>query len=367
MDRWIALAALTLGALGGIPRAANAALPFPNLPTNQWVPVRVTCRGGLASYFNGCPAPRGWLQLAYDTRRHRVVMFGGSGGWYYNDLWQFNPLTRVWRLKIQDTRLAGEKKNWAIYPKGRDNHEFVYDPVHDVFWMYGGTGGGGFWKLNASTDAWTRMPGRHDGKSLPNAALDPGFALDAADNEILLFGGERASYYDGTWLFNTQQQKWEHLHPSISPPARAQTENAMVYDPDDKEFILFGGLTTRRVLLNDTWVFKVGSRTWVQMHPRVSPPPRDRHMMVYDEADRRVILWGGAPTADTWVYDPRRNTWQEVRAAQGSYNAALSPKAAGVYCPDLDLTVYRDLSGQVYFFRLDLSTLNRKAAGNPRW
>src|SRR5690606_37276681 len=90
--------------------------PFPDLPVNRWVQVEFDCEGGDPGYAGGCPSGRGWLQLAYDQRRVRVVLFGGSGEWYFNDLWYYDPIQRHWTLLLQDTRLIGEEKDWTKYP-----------------------------------------------------------------------------------------------------------------------------------------------------------------------------------------------------------------------------------------------------------
>lgn len=328
---------------------------FPDLPVNRWVPVKHTCTGGLKHYFGGCPSERAWLQLAYDSKRGKVVLFGGSGEWYFNDLWRFDPRTQVWELVLQDTRLAGIEKDWNQYPQGRDNHQLIYDAEHDVYWMYGGTGGSGFWKFLPQQSKWVRMPGTHDGVSLPVAALDPGFAFAPALAKILLFGGERHSFWNQTWVFDTRAETWRKLATASAPAPRAQLENALVYDTPRQEFILFGGRDAREALLGDTWIFNLAQSAWRQIQTRPSPPARDGHIMVFDEKNKRVLLWGGTAQADTWLFDPAAGTWREVVAARGSYDASTARLASAVYLPDADLTVFRDRKGTMYFFRLDLS------------
>jgi hypothetical protein len=345
---------------GGLPAAIAQPAFMPELPKNRWVEMDVQCVGGLHSYARGCPTGRGWIQLAYDSRRGRVVLFGGSGEWYFNDLWYLDPRSMTWELILQDTRLAGVEKDWDVYPRGRDNHQLVYDPERDVYWMYGGTSGGGFWKFRPDAREWVRMPGDNDGKDLPLARLDPAFAVDPARHRILLFGGERWSFADETWTFDTLAETWTHLEGlSPRPAARAQTQNAMTYDTQRDQFILFGGRGLRRELYGDTWIFDPEARRWREVTPARSPPGRDGHVLTYDQKNGVAILVAGnRKAADTWIYDPDRNTWAELVGARGDYRPEHARLGSAVYIPELDITLLRDVRARVYVMRLDLEEID---------
>lgn len=337
---------------------------FENLPVNRWVPIDTTCVGGLKSYAGGCPSSRGWLQLAYDSQRGKVVLFGGSGEWYFNDLWYLDPLKQQWRLVLQDTRLAHEEKNWQTYPKGRDNHQLVYDEINDIYWMYGGTGGGGFWKYIPSKTQWHRMPGWHNDENFPMAKLDPGFTYSADRKEILLFGGEHHTFHNETWRFDIMEEKWQKLPTRTAPEPRAQIENALVYDTARQQYILFGGRSLHKKPYGDTWIFEPNEMKWIQMHPENTPSARDQHILVFDQNNGVVIMLGGGDTADTWIYDPEGNIWNEIASARGDYEQGRARLASAVYMPELDITVFRDVKGKVYYFRLDLNHNYKRASDN---
>ncbi len=330
-----------------------------DLPVNRWIPIEVTCEGGDPNYNGGCPTGRGWTQLTYDLTRDRVVMFGGSGEWYFNDLWYFDPVNRVWSLVLQDTRLAGVKKDWSQYPRGRDNHEFVYDPKHDVYWMYGGTGKGGMWKFDPNVRNWVPLWPEHGMGPLEMASMDPGFALSPDTDHILLFGGTRYSPRDATWLFNTNSQQWRELHPPQAPQARAQIENAMTYDNFRHQFILFGGQAKGRTRqsLGDTWIFDPSAGVWRDMRPNHAPPARDRHVLVFDQKNGVAIMLGGYKSADTWIYDPKDNRWRELKSARGGYDPTNAYVSSAVYIPKYDVTLFRDKKGKMYYLRLNLQKL----------
>lgn len=336
---------------------AARARPYPDLPLNRWVPVPFRCQGGHADYANGCPSSRGWVQLAYDSKRQQVVLFGGSGEWYFNDLWTFDWKERLWKLIEPDAKLGKVKREATRYPAGRDNYQWGYDPRKDKFWLYGGTGGAGFWEWSPGSKDWRLAHATHDGKTLPFATLDPAFAVADDLRGILLFGGERYTFDNNTWWFDLDAERWEQLHPKASPPPRAQTENAMVYDPHRRQFILFGGRALGGKPLNDTWIFDARKRTWREVKTPVAPPARDSHILVFDRKHDVAILLGGLnlKTADTWLFDAKTETWRELKSARGDYKPGDARVVSALYIPEADLTLYRDLRGRLYFMRLDLA------------
>ena len=363
-----------LAVLGSAPGATSAAAAhaaaephYPTLPVNRWVPIEFRCQGGKPDYASGCPSSRGWVQLAYDSKRQRVVLFGGSGEWYFNDLWSFDWKSRVWHLIEQDSRLGGIQRDAAAYPAGRDNHQWVYDEVKDKFWLYGGTGGAGFWEWLPEARKWRLAQRQHDGNALPAAILDPGFAIAQDLRGILLFGGERYTFYDQTWWFDLDQERWQRLTPPLAPPARAQTENAMVYDTARKQFILFGGRAPSAKPLQDTWIFNPKTRQWREIKGGAAPPARDSHILVYDGRNDVVVAFGGAgrTTADTWLFNPKTERWSELVSARGDYHAPDSRVVSAVYIPEAELIFYRDLRGRVYFLRLDLAKDSQTAPAAP--
>jgi hypothetical protein len=338
----------------------SAGLPYADLAPNRWVSMSFRCVGGKPDYAKGCPSSRGWVQLAYDSKRGQVVLFGGSGEWYFNDLWGFDWRERVWTLIEPDTRLEGKEQDKERaadrYPRGRDNYQWAYDAKKDKFWLYGGTAGAGFWEWQREPRQWRLAQSQHDGKSLPHATLDPAFALAEELRGILFFGGERHAFEDHTWWFDLDKEHWERLEPKVSPPPRAQTENAMVYDPARRQFILFGGRSPNGKPTNDTWIFSAEKRTWRPVKSDTAPPARDSHILVFDRKNQVAILLGGQnlQTADTWIFDPRTEKWHELESARGSYVAGDSRVVSAVYVPEADLTIYRDLKGRMYFLRLAL-------------
>src|SRR5207237_2295632 len=130
-------------------------------------------------------------------------------------------------------------------------------------------------------------------------------AFNGANSQLIVFGGDNSvGVVTDTWSFDGT--RWNRLQPPQSPPAR--TSAAMVYDPDTKTAILFGGdtHTSPNGILNDTWSFD--GTTWKQLQPAHQPPVRYDAAMAYDPVNHEIVLFGGFVDQvgfvnDTWTFD----------------------------------------------------------------
>ncbi len=97
--------------------------------------------------------------------------------------------------------------------------------------------------------------------------------------------------------------------PSPRPTQRIGT--AVVYDPDRRVSVLFGGYGPVSSVLSDYLAdhWEYDGVEWVLRTPAVKPPKRREHAMAYDSDRRRVMLFGGYPSgllpgsSDLWEYD----------------------------------------------------------------
>lgn len=311
--------------------------------------------------------------MAYDSARHRTVLFDSRGG-----TWEWDG--SQWEQKLPGIPKAypGSPGN-AISPGGRavnvdDNSAMVFDSRRSVALLFGGydpdTGDqiepnaaweydGSLWQdrtsssrtplmtrdsamayhegrgvsvlfggdhLGRCSDATTVWDGEHwsaDPASLtsvrrelrlqPSPRLAHAMAYDHERRSVLLFGGGCAELLDDTWEWDGA---WTKRTPSTSPTARAL--HSMADDPVRGRIVLFGGYPA----LNDTWEWE-GS-TWTRMTPATSPPKRMSAVMAYDYASQRVVLFGGVDREgnllnDTWAWNG--NDWtQLIPQASPSYN-----------------------------------------------
>jgi Galactose oxidase, central domain len=241
------------------------------------------------------PSARSFFTMAADTSQGHVVLFGGLNATGVLDH------TFVWN----DANWT--QQNPAHSPPKRFLASMAFDAADGKVVLFGG--GNSASKLTGTlSDTWvwngTDWKEEHPAKS-PSARGYAGMAYDAADGNVVLFGGDTTSSgttaLSDTWVWNGSD--WKKEHPAESPSARALP--SMAYDAAAGKVVLFGGFDSSGTL-SDTWVWN-GS-DWKQEHPANSPPARASAAMAYDEAQGQVVLFGGLDSTsnllrDTWVWN----------------------------------------------------------------
>ena len=177
----------------------------------------------------------------------------------------------------------------------------------------------------------------------------------SAHGQVVLFGGEGASFaiLNDTWVWDGAN--WIQKSPQISPSARSG--HAMAYDTHHDQTVLFGGTD-----VNDTWVWD-GSN-WTQQFPQTSPPARSGDAMAYDSAHDQTVLFGGAtflqgPGGDTWTWEagapPLSAALQVQTVAVVSFRAAARILNIEVGCAGISSARQSHL----------VATIPSKAPGDP--
>jgi len=159
----------------------------------------------------------------------------------------------------------------------------------------------------------------------PSGRFDARMVYDPSTSHTILFGGStvndpatKTSYeFSDTWDWNGVF--WTQLFPLHVPTARYG--HVMVYDSARQRMVIFGGRTGGgKTDLNDTWAFKGGD--WTQLNPPNAPPARVLAGGAYDPLRDRIVMFGGATISadlktvttlhDTWEFDG--TTWTQVIA-----------------------------------------------------
>lgn len=174
--------------------------------------------------------PAGRLQhaMAYDSRRGRVVMFGGraatpgGGDVFFGDTWEWDGLR--WELRATNG------------PASRFSHAMAYDVSRGVTVMYGGFPGGAdkVWEWDGVS--WRSVTPTNGPAS--NYSQDAGgMAYDSFSHEVF-FGPATDGFRFYFWFWNGRD--WHSPVPGFitmnSPPY-----GAMAFDTFRQEFIYFGG------------------------------------------------------------------------------------------------------------------------------
>jgi hypothetical protein len=261
------------------------------------------------------PGGRWQASMAYDAAQGQVVLFGGYSNGELGDTWLWNGTT--WT-----------QQSPATNPPARSQSAMVYDAAQSQVVLFGGYlsntapfRSSDTWVWNGTT--WTQQ----SPATSPSARADHAMAYDAAQSNVVLFGGftDNGTTLGDTWVWNGTT--WTQQSPAPSPAARFF--HAMAYDPVHNQVVLFGGQPSiSGGALNDTWVWD--GTNWTQMSPANSPPARYGHTLVYDAQRGQMVLFGGenannAYLNDTWVWDGTNWTQESPAAspaARSFHNAA---------------------------------------------
>ncbi len=295
----------------------------------------------------GSPSTRVGSQLAYDSARHRILLFGGSDP--HSELVAWDGVR--WR------QIAGE----ASAPPYRFYHAMAYDAARDRLVVFGGrhdaAGGamtvlGDTWEWDGT--AWSNvMPA-----TSPPARLHAAAAYDPKRGRIVLVGGESAAgvvladtwEWDGTTWQQSSALPAPRKQAALAYDARrartvlyggtsgtdsgntyerngttwslasttgpgVRTYPTLAYDIGRQRVVLFGGNTFPQV--GDLWEWD--GATWLQRTPAATEPgARYASAVAYDPIRGRIVMFGGATptglTAQTWEWDG--TTWLDRAPAQ---------------------------------------------------
>jgi hypothetical protein len=231
------------------------------------------------------PPARAGHMMAYDEKRGVVVMFGGedkSGSYMFNDTW-------IW-----------DGKNWSQmsptgYPMGRRGGQMFYDPETERIVLTGGFYYATGKVFTAVNDTWA-----WNGKDWEYLTTLPENLMITNPNVAFSPSLKRPTLFDYKRLMGWNNNQWQLMDVGSMPVSRFGTWLAA--DPGSGKMMIFGGVDNN-VQRNDTWLFD-GS-AWKEMHPSLTPGPRDAHIMFYDPNRDSFIIYGGISTYaldDMWEY-----------------------------------------------------------------
>lgn len=150
--------------------------------------------------------------------------------------------------------------------------------------------------------------------------------VDVGGGRLLVFGGRSFQgnaevFLNDTWIYDALANEWD-LVATDGPQPRSQ--HAMAYDPATDQVLLFGGYVGSSFTYGDTWLFDVADLAWRRVDPATSPSARAGSVATYDQAAAVFVMFAGAeeppaaelPLAETWLFDPRLEDWEQVSTNQ---------------------------------------------------
>lgn len=251
------------------------------------------------------PPYREYHSAVYDSQRERVVIFGGEQGWgsqyYLRDTWAFDLNQNEW----QELTPAGPTR-----PK-LSRHVAVYDSIRDRMIVFSGARdnfGNPIMESNqkihvlnfenSSEGTWETLYPQGPYPSTREGAVA---VFDPENNRMILFGGSNNNQeLNDLWALDFSSSEagtWMNLNPSGNKPD-PRWNAAGTYNPINKLFIVSGGIDlSRGVSFDDLWIISLSSANphWIQLNPAgITPEGRGHHQIIIDEANARMVIYGGA-------------------------------------------------------------------------
>jgi hypothetical protein len=258
-------------------------------------------------------------QMAYDSGRGKVVLFGGfqapgEDGFDYvteNDTWEYDGST--WTRVVDTSVLPG-----AI--PGRQTASMAYDPVRGVTVMFGGFYADNThqndgtlsdtWEWNGST--WTQKANG------PGPRIKGQMVWDPDRQRILLYGGRVGGSAQANDLWEWDGTTWTQRSPSGDLPPGNELATA-AYDPGRKALVVQTATTTNPPvgqtweLIDDHWTL-VGTTA-------ENAFTNGTFVMQYDTAREHVVgiglhlVTGDPREHETWL-QTTPGTWRRMNVAQ---------------------------------------------------
>jgi len=301
---------------------------------------------GWSSLFTSGPPPRARHAMVYDSFRGRMVLFGGaSGSTQYGDTWELIVNGPTFTQRPLDTNTfpcATVSLTATATGVGPLQYQWLRDgfPLSDEGRISGATtnklvingvrvSDDGAYQLavisacgtNTSSSARLKVLGtwvQQFPPLKPAGRFNTALTYDADRKVTVMFGGTTLNTF-GAQVTSRETFEWDGntwLLRAMSGPT-PRSGHTMVYDPDRKQLVLFGGSSTGSPYdtLGDTWEYD--GLKW-KLRATNGPPSRTGAAMAYDNTTHKTVLYGGVRNGnvrlyDTWEYDGNLGTWSQVQ------------------------------------------------------
>ena len=260
------------------------------------------------------------------------------------------------------------RPNWSVYGTFSLGGKYAYDPDTQAFYFMAANT---TFKYDPKARVWQdlrRRAGPED--QLGGVLLWSSMCYDRDAKHFVLFGGgniqsERGD--PGTWTFTPETRLWEQVKAKDEPPQRANSR--LVYDPVNKRTVLFGGDQLDQ-LVCDTWVYDSAKKTWTEQKPRLSPPPRAGHAMLWLPKAKKILLLGGYTYTSTtdyvaslykpmpleaWAYDVAKNEWSYIGTWDKDGPTVHANATLSAAVDDNDTVMVLDSKNHAWYCNFDAS------------
>jgi hypothetical protein len=242
------------------------------------------------------PPVRNLAGVAYDTRRHVLVMHGGTYdlGRSYAETWEWSSA-------------SGWHRSTATGPGIRDHTQMAYDAARERMVLFGGQES----PDAAFGDTWEYDGARWERRATagPPARVHHAMQYDPDAQRVVLFGGfaPNGPTFGDTWTWDGTT--WTESGDPATPHSHAR----MAYHRRLQRLLLAGAQGGSSPTLS---LLARNGTTWSPLATTGGPSARYLPDVAYDESRNVLVLFGGGNPAgtnlfaDTWEFDG--TTWRRA-------------------------------------------------------
>jgi galactose oxidase-like protein len=262
---------------------------------------------------DGLPAQRRDHSLIYDSRRHRVILFGGRHGDPFlgeetslNDVWSMDPTSGRWSPVVTT----------GTAPAPRSAHSAIYDPIRDRMIVFGGNAGGSIYFTPVAL-SFAETPPRWE--QLPTSGVllrqDHAAVYDPRGDRMLVFGGTNGDqYYSDVWALSlSSPSQWIPIAAAGSAPS-PRGGVAAVLDTGRNRLVLFSGRNHFGVISEDSvWTLALGETPiWSAVLPPEVPGARAMPTAALDAPRDRILMLTTNVGSKVWALSLAALQWVEL-------------------------------------------------------
>jgi uncharacterized protein (TIGR03437 family) len=156
----------------------------------------------------------------------------------------------------------------------------------------------------------------------PSERIDGVIVYDPQDRQILLFGGQDfTGARNDLWSYSIPSRRWTALNPAAGSPKPApRFGHTVVFDSARRRLVVFGGQAAG--FFSDVWAYEISANAWRQLsRDDAGPSRRYGHSVIYEPGRDRMIISHGFTNSgrfdDTWSFDLNGNTWRNISPSSG--------------------------------------------------
>ena len=200
------------------------------------------------------PSARGGHAAVYDPMRNRMLVIGGYGVNLLNDVWEYSLAGNgTWRPLAPLGDPMPPRLTFGA----------IYDPVRDRIVMFGGDGGpflDDVWALNlsGSDPVWEQL---HPTGSAPSPRREHSAIYDPVGDRMIVYGGFDGARRGDVWALELAGTPSWSLLVSATPPPASRSGHIAIYDALRKRMVVFGGQTGPTQFSGELWALNLDLTT----------------------------------------------------------------------------------------------------------